>query len=115
MRLPFLLFLSLALSVHLFAQKDTCKIVVSNAITPNDGDECLKVRCNCPIKDLKIQVYDRWGTLLFEGTSVDKDHCTGWNTAPVAPGTYTWLLTCKRAIGEIWSDYKLVGPVVLYK
>jgi gliding motility-associated-like protein len=45
-----------------------CSVYVPNAITP-DGDlvnEVLKLQASCPVSDFHIEVFDRWGRLVFE-------------------------------------------------
>jgi gliding motility-associated-like protein len=45
-----------------------CSIYVPNAFTP-DGDlqnEVWEVKASCPVSGFHVQVYDRWGVLVFE-------------------------------------------------
>lgn len=50
-----------------------CDVFVPNAITP-DGDlvnEVLRVEASCPISDFYMEIFDRWGRLVFQTTDPD--------------------------------------------
>lgn len=51
-----------------------CEIFVPNAMTPNgDGlNDLLDIVPACPITDFRLQVFDRWGGLVFESDDVEQ-------------------------------------------
>jgi gliding motility-associated-like protein len=57
----------------------------NNVFTPSFNDSFVP-------EDYKLQIYNRWGELLFES----HDHLTGWDgtyaNREVMPGTYTWVM-----------------------
>ena len=47
-----------------------CEVFIPNAITP-DGDlvnEVLEMEASCPLYDFQLQIYDRWGHVVFQTT-----------------------------------------------
>jgi gliding motility-associated-like protein len=73
-----------------------CELFVPNAFSPNqDGiNDCFSIYPNpvCQLSAFSIQVFDRWGTLVF--SSNDPNFC--WdghlNKGPASAGTYIWSL-----------------------
>ena len=58
-----------------------CYVFVPNAMTP-DGDmqnEVLEVKASCPISDFHIQVFDRWGFMVFESFDPEFKWHGGYN------------------------------------
>lgn len=54
------------------ADECPCDVFIPNAMTP-DGDginDLLEVVPSCPITDFKLQVFDRWGGLVFESDDI---------------------------------------------
>ena len=45
-----------------------CDVFVPNAITPDNDlvNEVLKVQSSCPIYDFSMEIFDRWGHLVFQ-------------------------------------------------
>ncbi len=93
---------------------DKSKIVfVANAFTPNQdgnndylfvqgGDETVRVR--------RFQVFDRWGSLVFENTDTPlNSDTTGWdgtfNGKPLNPTTVAWIAEVEFADGSV-QTYK---------
>lgn len=90
-------------------------LFVPNAFTPDgDGinDLFIPQISNISNEGYLLQVYNRWGHLVFE----THDYTTGWDGAfhgkPSPPGTYTWIIQFKNQGNRI-QQYK--GWVVLIR
>ena len=66
-----------------------CAIFVPNAFTPDkDGrNEALAVSSNCPMTDVRMEVFDRWGQKVFESTNMSK-WWNGTGQSNVGQGEY---------------------------
>jgi len=65
----------------------------------------------------KLQIYDRWGGLLFESRDgIPNSHQGAWygesNGKPVIPGVYTYLFLFKDRVGK---SYKIAGDITLIR
>jgi len=78
-------------------------LFVPEAFTPNnDGvnDVFRVISSGDNITSFSMQIFDRWGALVFESTDIKK----GWNgqlqnrLAP--PGTYAWIITYQQTSGS---------------
>ena len=58
-------------------EKGICEVYIPNAFTPNgDGlNDLFKVMVGGDLTDFQMQVYNRWGQLVFESKQISK----GWN------------------------------------
>ena len=47
-----------------------CSIYMPNAITPDNDqvNEVLKLQASCPVSEFYIEVFDRWGNVVFESS-----------------------------------------------
>jgi gliding motility-associated-like protein len=82
-----------------------------NAFSPNgDGVNDFYLTEGQNIKDYRLQIFNRWGNLLFETT----DTTTGWDGkykgGEVPEGTYYYLV---EAVGEDNKEYLLKGFLML--
>lgn len=80
---------------------EVCEIQAPNVFSPNDdgsNDEFnvfVAITGNpqalCPVETFKMQVFDRWGGLIY----VTEDAQKGWdgkaNSTKLAPGVFTWV------------------------
>jgi gliding motility-associated-like protein len=72
-----------------------CKVYIPNAITA-DGDgnnELLDVVPSCPITEFHIQIFNRWGNLVFESFEVEERWNGGINGYYVEDEIYIYRLT----------------------
>src|SRR5690606_4283353 len=72
-----------------------CDVFIPNAMTP-DGDglnDLLVVVPSCPISDYNMQVFDRWGKIVFESDNVEKRWNGGLNGYFVEAGIYFYRIT----------------------
>lgn len=102
--------------------KDTAEISViipelfdvPNVFSPNgDGINDFFEIANCGIIEYKIDIFNRWGALLFSSTT-DKIHWNGRTTAGVfvPAGTYFYIL---KATSDAGTIYDKKGSLTLIK
>lgn len=67
-----------------------CAVYVPTAFSPNsDGqNDLFRARINDDITDYKMEVYNRWGALVFRTTDPEG----AWDGAQQPVGTYVWVL-----------------------
>jgi hypothetical protein len=89
--LYFFLFIS---ATFVFSQAcDTCRVYVPNALTPDcDKFECefLEIQSNCEMKEFKLEIYNRWGELVFESSDEKKR----FDSSDVKDGVYLLKFQC---------------------
>lgn len=72
-----------------------CPFFIPNAFTPNyDGtNDEFKVGHSCTLEDFKLQIFNRWGNVVFETTNAD----IGWDGTmsgqEMPAGVYTYSIT----------------------
>jgi len=92
----------------------TLTILMPNAFTPNgDGrNDIFRVKFPEVIKTFRMQVFDRWGRLVFAG----EDPYRGWdgNSAgkPLPAGAYVWMIHYQDLFG---NSKDLKGTVLLVR
>jgi gliding motility-associated-like protein len=117
-------------SVILIVQKGTCidqiikvievdipsKMEIPNVFTPNgDGSNDIFRLIGSSLKEIKITIYDRWGTIVYDLTSEtgnfawDGKNLTG---KECADGTYFYIL---KATGADEKEYETKGNVSLFR
>ncbi|NRA48501.1 MAG: gliding motility-associated C-terminal domain-containing protein, partial [Phaeodactylibacter sp.] len=72
---------------------------VPNAFSPNDdgvNDQFLPIAV-CPVENYELQIFSRWGALIFNSNEIGE----GWNgefkTEEVNPGIFIWQLSYEQA------------------
>lgn len=89
-----LCFLLLISTAAVFGQTcDSCTVYIPNALTPDcDEYECefLEIQSNCEMKDFKLEIYNRWGELLFESSDEKKR----FDSSDVKNGVYLLKFQC---------------------
>jgi gliding motility-associated-like protein len=85
------------------------KLYVPNAFTPN-GDGFNEVWGHVPVfvKDLKLNVYNRWGQHIFESDDKLKQWDGTYKDLPVQEGAYVWLVTYTGYDSSTHYDYGTV-------
>ena len=95
--------------------KGICKLYVPSAFTPNnDGlNDIFRVSAGENISEFKMQVYNRWGQIVFETNDIHK----GWdgkiNGLPQPNGIYVWLIKYKTINKN--NEQIMKGTVMLIK
>lgn len=72
-----------------------CEIYIPNAFTP-DGDQLnndFKVISDCPLYSYEIQIFNRWGELIFTSTDLNESWDATYKDTLVQDGIYTWKVT----------------------
>lgn len=90
----FLCCLLLIATTSVFSQAcDSCSVYIPNAITPDcDEFECefLEIRSNCEMKEFKLEIYNRWGELVF----VSSDDKKRFDSSDVKNGVFLLKFQC---------------------
>ena len=88
---------------------DNC-IYIPNAFSPNDDgrNDLFTPVVVCPLEDYHLQVFSRWGTLVYEST----EQGVGWNghfkNEPMNPDLFIWQLQYKQAGHEFIKEGDLL-------
>jgi gliding motility-associated-like protein len=84
----------------------TCNISVPNAFTPNgDGKNDFLYPLNAyAATDLRFQVFNRYGQLVFETRDWTKKWDGRMNGQLMASGTYVWMLSYTDGSGKKLSQ-----------
>ena len=89
-----IVFLFLQTPMYSFSQAcDSCSVYIPNAITPDcDEFECeyLEIRSNCEMKEFKLEIYNRWGELVF----VSSDDKKRFDSSDVKNGVFLLKFQC---------------------
>lgn len=102
-------------SDQILITKGICDLYIPNSFTPNnDGlNDFFKVGYGDNVVEFQMQVYNRYGQLVFE----TKDKAKGWdgtiNGNIQQQGVYTWAIRYKTVIGSTWQE--LSGTVILFR
>src|SRR5690606_22550722 len=91
-------------SMHLYRYYCDCPMVIPNAFTPNgDGlNDLFKLALSlaCPVSEYKLQIYNRWGQMLFVSYRLED----GWdgtiNGQPADVGSYYYQLSVKTGLRQ---------------
>ncbi len=78
-----------------FPTEECCRIYVPNAFSPDrDGinDEFRAAPFQCPFADFKLQVFSRWGELVFETGNPGESWNGRSGTRERPPGVYVWVV-----------------------
>ncbi|MEO0404497.1 MAG: gliding motility-associated C-terminal domain-containing protein [Bacteroidota bacterium] len=96
-----------------------CDWYVPNAFTPNldDINEGVGVTAECDFSKFSWRVYNRWGELVFEGTSPDQwwfgEGMAGTHYSP--DGMYQWILEVELQFADGVEARTATGTVVLLR
>lgn len=89
-------------------------IYVPNTFTPNaNGINEFFFALGVNIKDFKMEIFNRWGELIFTANSLSEQWDGTYAGLPCPDGVYTWKIT----YGDIFTDdrHELVGHVTLLR
>ena len=104
-------------------QKDTSKTFVAypntkpfvpNAFSPNQNNlnEFFKVEGVVYAKDFKLQIYNRWGEMLFESNDISQGWDGTFREKPVHEGVYVYKISYINLEGDF---VRLFGDLTLLK
>lgn len=89
-------------------------IMIPNAFTPNgDGkNEAFKPLIPVPLPGYRMQIFNRWGVLVFETTDTNKGWDGNVSGQPQPSGTYVYKINYKTLLGK---DQQQSGTLVLIR
>jgi len=84
----------------------TCQFYVPNVFSPNDDgwNDTWQVFLPCAWLHFQMQVFDRWGNLVFMANDPEQAWNGKWHGQPMAPGVYVWSLEWS---GELLGESKI--------
>lgn len=88
-------------------------IFVPNAFTPDGNSlnaDFFAIGGN--IKDFRMEIFDRWGELIYTGDALDKAWDGTYDGKPCQDGVYTWKI---KYYDFLDKEYQLVGHVTLLR
>ena len=93
---------------------ETLVLAMPNAFTPNnDGhNDVFRVKYPGLIKTMRMNVYDRWGQLVFESSDPSKGWDGNLNGIKQPTGNYIWVIYYTDIIG---NSKKVFGNVLLIR
>ena len=96
----------------LISSSETVRLNVPNTVTIDDNglnELFFPVFSNFEeILNFKLEIFNRWGELIFETKDIQGGWNGTYNGVPVQSGTYTWKVTYKDLDG---FDYQAVGHI----
>ncbi len=109
-------------AIDVWVEQFACQALayVPNAFSPNgDGrndDLAPFLKPGFPVSDYSFQVFDRWGSLVYESSDWQ---APGWNGSyrgrPAAKGTYLWVLRFTYYQNENPQTYRQKGELILLR
>jgi gliding motility-associated-like protein len=89
-------------------------LFIPNAFTANaDGRNDFFQMKGIGVVDIQWQIFDRWGTLLFEGHSLDDRWDGTWRGRPMPQGVYVYKIRYRTVYQEDYQD--TAGSVMLLR
>lgn len=93
----------------------SCTIYVPTAFTPNNDQINDEFKASyCEVKSYKMEVFNRWGEKVYEGTNIEE----GWDgvyKGKVQAGTYFWIMTIESTYQNNGDPYIRSGNILLLK
>lgn len=87
-------------SVNMTLQTEdcTCNLYIPTAFSPNgDGlNDQFEIKTRCNLLDYTLQVYNRWGELLFESRSLASNWDGNYQGEPLPAGNYVYQIRYHR-------------------
>lgn len=84
-------------------QPNACEIVIPNVITPNGNElnDYFFIDGLENYTDVKLNIYNRWGNLIYESTDYKND----WYAGDMAEGTYYYTITLPFGIKTAYEGH----------
>lgn len=91
-----------------------CNYFIPNAFSPNNDtkNDYFKPIINCEFNEYKLQIFNRWGELVFYSDNVNSNWNGTYKGGECEIGTYFYILTLKRNNGDLQA---IKGDIVLIK
>lgn len=71
-------------------------------------DYQLKVKSSCALEEYSIEIFNRWGEILFTSSDINEI----WDAEEHQEGTYVWRI---KAVFENENNYDSTGNIYLLK
>lgn len=90
-------------------------LLLPNAFVPTQGGgwETFRPESICPVRDYTLQVYNRWGNLVFESRELEKGWDGRQNGQPALGGAYVYLVRYRSSVTG--DALQLSGTVYLIR
>jgi len=84
----------------------TCLYYAPNAFSPNDDgwNDTWQIFLPCAWQQFRLEVFDRWGSIVFAANDPEQVWNGKWHGRPVSPGVYVWRL---EWTGELFGQPKI--------
>lgn len=95
-----------------------CDMIYPNAFTPNEDNlnDNFRPTPDCPkLSEFKLQIYNRWGELLFESTDINKYWDGSFQNVRCQDGVYFWTSNWKGILNGIIQEQSSSGIVHLIR
>ncbi|XOV65941.1 MAG: gliding motility-associated C-terminal domain-containing protein [Fluviicola sp.] len=71
-----------------------CDIYVPNSFSPDEDEfnPVFRAYTDCALQYFELEVYNRWGEVIFSSTDINYVWDGTYNRKPVQDGTYTWKM-----------------------
>ena len=105
-------------TVNIQVENPETRIFLPNAFTPNnDGnnDVFIPVGINSFITDYKMNIYNRWGQLIFESENPTEGWNGFYNSEPCPMATYTYSMSYRAETCVSERNEKVTGMVTLIR
>lgn len=89
---------SLPLEVNVKIAKQSQTVFVPNAFTPN-GDQSNDIFLpifTCPPENYLLQIFDRWGNMVFESKDIEKGWNGQFNSVKMSPAVFAYTIQYKH-------------------
>ncbi len=95
--------------------KGVCKLYVPSAFTPNnDGlNDVFRARFGENITDFKLQIYNRWGQIIFESNDIRNGWDGNLKGSHQPNGVYVWMINYKTVTDS--KEQFIKGTVTLIR
>jgi len=94
-----------------------CLFYAPNAFSPNDDgwNDTWQIFLPCTWQHFQVQVFDRWGNLVFAGNDPEQAWNGKWRGQPLSPGVYLWHLEWSGELLGTPKTYRQSGDVTLVR
>ncbi|MGB1205622.1 MAG: gliding motility-associated C-terminal domain-containing protein [Chitinophagales bacterium] len=94
-----------------------CNTEIPTAFSPNnDGqNDKLQVFYNCPIRNFKLKVYNRWGKKVFQSNDINEVWNGEYDNKKCAAALYVWVLTYEQYINQEYVSQEKKGSTILLR
>ncbi len=95
----------------------TCLIYAPNVFTPNDDgrNDNWQIFLPCIWLSFRLEVFDRWGNVVFAADDPEQPWDGTWRGKKVAPGVYSWWLEWKGELFGAPEVYRERGGVTVVR